>query len=235
MGLERKTSDFPELGAGFTEEERKENWNRLKDYGSYEIEFFGDFVIYGVGLGCKKNILVFNTSLDAAAPIYVITPERFGGTTDSDIPIVLAYNQVHYESMYPSSIEDIQKTKCLVHSYITGNYTYSRHELPYFLSNTSEDLNYGDLNNVHSSKEDNSNQTDFESSSYENDFPPLEKQRTPAKTPRNSKETHYRNDNVSSLPIPIIDNNQIQDEMLLCNLLKIKPANRTTDEKKRIK
>ena len=33
--------------------------------------------------------------------LYVIRPEEFGGVKDSDIPVVLAYNQVHYESLHP--------------------------------------------------------------------------------------------------------------------------------------
>ena len=61
--LEYQTKEYPTLGAGFSEEEKKENWDRLKQSGVYEIDFFGDFVIYGIAKGCIKNILIFNAFL----------------------------------------------------------------------------------------------------------------------------------------------------------------------------
>ena len=58
-------------------------------------------------------------------------PERFGGVRDSDIPIVLAYNQSHYESMHPKSPEDVQKTIELIRQYINGDYPYSKKDIDY--------------------------------------------------------------------------------------------------------
>ena len=37
--LESETLKYPRLGAGFTKEERDENWNQLKQSGIYEVEF----------------------------------------------------------------------------------------------------------------------------------------------------------------------------------------------------
>ena len=37
--LEMESKNFPELGAGYTDEEKSENWNRLKHSGIYEIDF----------------------------------------------------------------------------------------------------------------------------------------------------------------------------------------------------
>ena len=64
------------------------------------MPFFGDLLITGIARGCKKNILIFNTSIDAWDPIYVVQGSDFGGSVVSDIPVVLAYNQVHYESLH---------------------------------------------------------------------------------------------------------------------------------------
>merc|ERR1711947_4333 len=111
--LEMQSSNYPQLGAGYTEEEIMENWNRLKQSGTYEIDFFGDLVIHAIAKGCNKNILIFNISLEAYYPVYLIQAKEFGGFTDTDIPVVICYNQVRYESLHPVSDEDIEKTKQL--------------------------------------------------------------------------------------------------------------------------
>ena len=67
--LEDASDQYPSLGAGYSKEERIENWNRLKQSGIYEVDFFGDFVMHAIAKGCNKNILVFNTSQDASDPI----------------------------------------------------------------------------------------------------------------------------------------------------------------------
>ena len=86
----------------------------------YEIDFFGDLVLHAIAKGCQKNILIFNTSVAAYDPVYVVEASKFGGIADSDIPVVVCYNQVHYESLHPTTIEDIDKTKLLVTSYLNG-------------------------------------------------------------------------------------------------------------------
>ena len=93
--LENESSKYPTLGAGYTKEEKEENWNRLKQSGVYEIDFFGDLVMHAIARGCNKNILIFNTNVDAADPIYVVEANQFGGFIDTDIPVVVAYNQVY--------------------------------------------------------------------------------------------------------------------------------------------
>ena len=123
----------PNIAAGYSEEEKKENWANLKRPWVYEVPYFGDFVMHGIARGCKKDILIFNTSPEAWDPIYVITASRFGGQTDSDIPVVLAYNQNHYESLHPVSVEDINKTKDLIYAYVSGNYTYSKNDIPHLI------------------------------------------------------------------------------------------------------
>ena len=139
--LEMESSHYPSLGAGYSEEEKRENWNVLKQSGVYEIDFFGDLVMNAIARGCPKNILIFNTSLDAADPIYVIKADEFGGFADSDIPVVVGYNQVHYESLHSITQSDIELTKHLVTSYIEGTYEYKKNDIPFLISTSEIELN----------------------------------------------------------------------------------------------
>ena len=136
--LEVEASKDPDIAAGYSDEIKRENWNLLKRPFVYEVPYFGDFIMHGIARGCKKDILIFNTSPEAWDPIYVITASRFGGQTDSDIPVVLAYNQNHYESLHPFSTEDINKTKDLVHAYINGDYPYTNKDIPYLIDFNKE-------------------------------------------------------------------------------------------------
>ena len=46
--LESESTKYPTLGAGYTKEEKEENWNHLKQSGVYEVEFFGDMVLHAI-------------------------------------------------------------------------------------------------------------------------------------------------------------------------------------------
>ena len=127
---------------------KKENWNRLRQSGVYEVDFFGDMVIHAIARGCNKNILIFNTSVEAADPIYVIEASQFGGFSDTDIPVVVAYNQVHYESLHPLTEDDIENTKMLVNSYIDGTYQFTKKDIPYLISTSAEGKSASDFVNV---------------------------------------------------------------------------------------
>ena len=107
--LEIDAENHPVLGALFSSEEKKQNWNRLKSPFVYEVPYFGDYVIHGIAKGCKKNILIFNTNPHASESIHVIKASEFNGQVDTEIPVVLCYNQSHYESLHPFSREDIEK------------------------------------------------------------------------------------------------------------------------------
>jgi len=114
--------------------------------------------------GCKKNILIFNTSIQASNPIYVIKTEEFGGVVDSDIPVVLGYNQFHYESLEPVSTDDIEKTKELVNSYISGSYQYTKKDIQFLISSppTQErietyDINFPPIQTLSQSSDNNRN------------------------------------------------------------------------------
>jgi hypothetical protein len=154
--LEIESSKYPQLGAGYSQEEKKENWNLLKQSGVYEVEFFGDFVMNAIAKGCNKNILIFNTSPVAADPIYVIRATEFDGFTDSDIPVVVGYDQTHYESLHPSTDADIVKTIGLVNSYMAGTYGYHKNDLPFLIASTN-----------------NQTTTNVDTENYETEFPQL--------------------------------------------------------------
>ena len=135
---------YPDICAGFTDQEKKRKWGILKQPGVYEIPVFGDYVLYAIAKGCKKNILIFNTHANASDPIYVIRATEFGGSTDSNIPVVIAYNNYHYESLHPKSLEDIEKTISLVNSYSQGNYEFSKEDIPYLIS-IEDKVNYNNV------------------------------------------------------------------------------------------
>ena len=167
--LEKESSKYPTLGAGYTREEKEENWNRLKQSGVYEIDFFGDMVMHAIARGCNKNILIFNTDVEAADPIYVVEANQFGGFTDSDIPVVVAYNQVHYESLHPITNHDIEKTKMLVNSYTAGTYQYKKKDIPFLIADSSE----------------RKSETVFVKSQYDVMFPSLSSKPSKVVSPRN--------------------------------------------------
>ena len=138
--LEDVSKKYPMLGTGYTAEEKKEHWNCLKHSGVYEVDFFGDFVLYAIAMGCHKDILIFNTSTNAYDPIYVIRANKFGGYTDTNIPVVVGYNGVHYESLHPFSEKDTEKTKTLVKSFTDGSYSFDKKDYHHNIS--SSDIKY---------------------------------------------------------------------------------------------
>ena len=52
---------------------------------------------------------------------------------DTDIPLVLAYNMSHYESVHPDTHLDIEETVNLVKKYLNGQYEFGKHDLPQLL------------------------------------------------------------------------------------------------------
>lgn len=95
---------------GLSELEWLEEWHVLKNSRTYECKL-GDLILPGVAHCIQKDILIFNTSTRAHCPIYVIQSSKLcGQLATTEIPICLAYNQVHYESLIPDTAEDVEKT-----------------------------------------------------------------------------------------------------------------------------
>merc|ERR1711867_404450 len=96
----------------------------------------------GIACGVRKIILIFHTNEDIARtghdPISVIDPRDYGGDIDSEIPVVVAYNLVHFESLHPVNEKDIQETVKLVESYSSGSYEedygFTNKSMPFLVS-----------------------------------------------------------------------------------------------------
>merc|ERR1711989_104637 len=90
--------------------------DKIKQDGEWDHAIF-DLVPYCIAYATKKRILILHAYDSAEVPLSIVEPERFGQERDCDIPICMAYNLDHYESMHPvgkhieTSIELFDKTK----------------------------------------------------------------------------------------------------------------------------
>ena len=102
----------------------------MQEPGAYERGIYGDLMLPGIACGVRKTLLIFNTHPDTPHdPIYIVDPSEFNVNPDSEIPILLAYNMSHYESMEPLEEADMQATIDLVAEYKAGKYRYSRRDM----------------------------------------------------------------------------------------------------------
>ena len=107
-------------------------WQQMLVPGTYERGIFGDLMLPGIACGIKKTLLIFNTNLQSPHdPIYVVDPRKFSVEADNEIPIVLAYNLSHYESIQPCTETDIQATINLVKEYLENRYRFNRKDLTF--------------------------------------------------------------------------------------------------------
>ena len=119
----------------YTRGEWEEGWNKMMQSGIYEQGLFGDLMLFGIACGVRKVLLIFNTNLNTAHdPIYVCDPRKFGVEPDTSVPVVLAYDMSHYESLCPLTTLDVQKTSELVDEYLEGKYRFNKQDLPLLLS-----------------------------------------------------------------------------------------------------
>ena len=88
--------------------------------------FFGDFVLHAVAHCIPKDILIFNTHFSNSQilePVSVVEASTLSNRqANSTIPVVVAYNGVHYESLVPDKGEDVDKTIALKNQFLTGTY-----------------------------------------------------------------------------------------------------------------
>ena len=124
----------------YSKVEWEKGWAEIMESGVYERGIFGDLMLFGIACGIKKTILIFNTSFDSPHdPIYICDPRKFGVLPDTEIPLVMAYNLFHYESMHPVQQRDCEETIKLVTSYLDGSYKFGKKDLP-FLINVEDDI-----------------------------------------------------------------------------------------------
>ena len=70
-------------------------------------------------------------------PIYIVDPRKFNVTPDTEVPVILAYNGSHYESLVPQTEIDEKMSVNLVMTYLEGRYRYRKTDISYLLcSNT---------------------------------------------------------------------------------------------------
>ena len=129
---------------GLTNAQLKEGFEEVMESGVYERPFFGDMMIAGIACGMKKRILIFNTNEKTTHdPISVVDPSHYGGMIDTDIPVVVAYDIVHFESLHPVDRKDIDETIRLVKSYIAQpsrygvEYGFTRSDIKDLISDCS--------------------------------------------------------------------------------------------------
>ena len=118
-------------GAGMTEEEFRAQWDILKKSGTYEYDL-GDFVLAAIAHCTKKDILIFNTRPDGPFdPIFVVSAAKLANRkANTKIPVLLAYNQVHFEGLVPDSHLDMEKTIELKEKYLRNEYFVKKQIFP---------------------------------------------------------------------------------------------------------
>ena len=124
-----------DLNPGYSYADWHAGWARLRESKIYEVDYFGDLVIPAIACGLKKILLIFNTNTNnPRTPLSVIDPAKFGVNPSSEIPVVLAYNLSHYESLHPSTDQDIEKCVDLVISMHDGRYSFGYNDLAWLVS-----------------------------------------------------------------------------------------------------
>ena len=132
---------------GMTSQQIQDGFQEMMVSGVYERNYFGDMMMPGIACGVGKRILIFNTNMNITTtghdPISVVDPRDYGSDIDSEIPVVLAYNLVHFESLHPVDESDIEETIKLTNSYSAGGYKdeygFTRFDIPYLVSKSSQE------------------------------------------------------------------------------------------------
>ena len=113
---------YDQWNLGKTKAEWKHEWSILQNSRTYQYDL-GDLILPGIAHCIRKDILVFNTSSLTNSPVYVIESSRLAGEPNStEVPICLAYNQVHYEALFPNTEDNVMRTIRLKRDIIEGNY-----------------------------------------------------------------------------------------------------------------
>ena len=132
----------------YSRKEWLEGWKAMLEPEIYERGIFGDLILPGIACGVRKYLLIFNTNHNSP-PIYVVDPRAFNVVPDSDIPLVLAYNMSHYESMHPCSQDDEQLTINLVNDFLAGTYIFQGKDINFLLAQPIERKPIEETNNGH--------------------------------------------------------------------------------------
>ena len=105
----------------YSRQEWMNGWEEMMVPGTYERGIYGDLMLPGIACGLRKFLLIFNTNPGSPHdPIYVVDPKQLNIQVDTAVPIILAYNESHYESLHPCSNKDILASINLVAEYLEG-------------------------------------------------------------------------------------------------------------------
>ena len=98
-------------------------------------------MLAGIACGIRKRILIFNTHEHLLHdPISVVDPNHYDARiTDYDeTPIVVAYNNYHYENLHTLDEQDRKETIRLAKSYIEDRYYheygFTKRDIKYLIS-----------------------------------------------------------------------------------------------------
>ena len=94
------TREHP-IFAAFDDQLFSAKWDLLSTQGVYDVDLFGDVILPVIAHCIKKDILVFEVSVNRSLP-FVVPASGFGAEADSPYPVVLCYKGVHYESLIPT-------------------------------------------------------------------------------------------------------------------------------------
>ena len=119
----------------YSPQQWEEGWTEMMESQVYERGLFGDLMLFAIACGVRKVLLIFNTNLNSPHdPIYVCDPRKFGIEPSTPVPVLLAYDMSHYESMHPMTTSDIERTCELVDQYVMGNYGFGKNDLLFLLN-----------------------------------------------------------------------------------------------------
>ena len=108
---------------GYSEEEWKLGWEIMRQPRQYEHPL-GDLVMPGITHCIGKDILIINTSNQVTWCYQVVLASSLiGKHSTTEIPIIVAYDQVHFEGLVPNTEEDIVKSIELKNSLLSNAIT----------------------------------------------------------------------------------------------------------------
>ena len=95
----------------------------------------------GIACGIRKRILIFNTHENLLHdPISVVDPNHYDASIEADdeTPVVVAYNNYHYENLHTIDDQDRTETIKLAESYIKDRYYkeygFTKKDMKYLIS-----------------------------------------------------------------------------------------------------
>ena len=139
--MKRMISERCLWNPGYNAQQIREGFEKVKESGVYEIDFFGDMMLVGIACGIRKRILIFNTHEHLLHdPISVVDPNHYDARiTDYDeTPIVVAYNNYHYENLHTLDEQDRKETIRLAKPYIKDRYYheygFTKRDIKYLIS-----------------------------------------------------------------------------------------------------